>query len=103
MEAPAWLFTADTKGTIMQWNIRTKTLHKDWGKVHKHAIYSIKVTADLQTLFTSDDSGSLKQHAVKSGDLVKDYGRVHTGLIHSLETTPDNLFLFTCHPNKVER
>ena len=98
-----YLFTSDSKGVIKQWNFLTRKLHKDWGKIHKHPIYSIKATIDLQNLFTSDINGCLKQHSIESGNLVKDYKKIHSGLIQTLETTPDNLYLFTCHPNMVER
>lgn len=71
---------------MKQWDIKSKTVFKDFGKVHSSGIYSIVLASEDEFLFTSDVSGKLKQWDVKTGTLLKHQGCVHPRKVCSMVT-----------------
>ena len=80
---------------LIQWDLVTMTIKKEWGAIHEHSLFSINVSMDSKYMFTGDQCGYMKQWDLKTGNLVKDYGKIHKDSILSTCITPDGKFLFT--------
>lgn len=75
-----YLFTADIKGNLKQWNIEEQELHSDWGNLSERffsevCVNSLKVTHDNKYLFVGGTRGLMHQYEISTKTLIKDHGK----------------------------
>jgi len=91
-----WLFTADDKGNLIQWDITKQELVKDYGMVHNNKILSLAVTNSCEFLFTGAENGYMKCFNVNKFKLAKPLDKAHKGPVTSMIITDNDNYLFTC-------
>ena len=89
------IFIGDLYGNMKEISISEQTISKDYKKVHKSGIWSMKATANGEYLFTSDAYGYLQAWSVSNQSLIKNFGYVHDAAIRSLALSHDDKFLFS--------
>lgn len=89
------VFIGDLYGNMKEISISEQTISKDYKKVHKSGIWSMKATANGEHLFTSDAYGYLQAWSVSNHSLIKNFGYVHDAAIRSLALSQDDKFLFS--------
>jgi len=90
------LFIADMVGNLKHLSIGEKTIVNNYGRIHRNAVWGMKVTRDgTDMLFTCDGYGYLHQYNLKKQKLEKNYGFVHDSGLRALEMSWDSKYLFT--------
>lgn len=81
-----YLFVTGNRGCLVQFDIRSQTLRKDYGRAHANDtdICEIVVSPNSKHFWTSDDAGVVKEWSVEFEGLQRDWGQVHKGRIHSM-------------------
>jgi len=89
------VFIGDLYGALKEISITEEKVTKNYGKIHKSGIWSLRATRDGEYLFTSDAYGYLQQWSIRSQTCVKNYGYIHDAGIRKIDVSWDNKYLFT--------
>lgn len=73
-----YIFTGDSRGTLVQWNSKDNTVIKTYKNLHDSSINKLIKTRDGKFLFSIDVNGNMKQISVKEQKIVHDYDKILT-------------------------
>lgn len=88
------LYISNNRGELLQFNIKTGEIIKDYGKVHNCPILSISSTKGYEFIFTSGYDGALKQWHISKKILCKDFGEISEEGIWCIHCSPNRKYLF---------
>lgn len=90
-----YLFTSDSKGKLIQYNIDEGEIELDYGQVSSGEIMSICCTRDNNYLFVADDKGVVKQFSMEYQSVLREFVSPTAKRIYSVCTSFNNSFMIT--------